>query len=87
MQSVPITTTVVSLNPAHEELYSIQHYVKVCILAFCPYWHFVYLALVFSVGNFNMAKHHTFLFQHHPALTTEVPLHLSNLFKKNIISP
>ena len=26
-QSVPITTKVVSLNPAHGELYSIQHYV------------------------------------------------------------
>ena len=29
--SVPITTNVVSLNPAHGEVYSIQHYViKVC---------------------------------------------------------
>jgi len=27
MQSVPITTKVVSLNPAHGEVYSIQHYV------------------------------------------------------------
>ena len=27
MQSVPITTEVVSLNPAHGEVYSIQHYV------------------------------------------------------------
>jgi hypothetical protein len=27
MQSVPITTTVVSLNPVHGEVYSIQHYV------------------------------------------------------------
>ena len=27
MQSVPITTNVVSLNPAHGEVYSIQHYV------------------------------------------------------------
>ena len=26
MQSVPITTNVVSLNPAHGEVYSIQHY-------------------------------------------------------------
>ena len=26
-QSVPITTKVVSLNPVHGELYSIQHYV------------------------------------------------------------
>jgi hypothetical protein len=25
MQSVPITTTVVSLNPIHGEVYSIQH--------------------------------------------------------------
>jgi hypothetical protein len=27
MQSVPITTKVVSLNPTHDRLYSIQHYV------------------------------------------------------------
>jgi hypothetical protein len=27
MQSVPITTKVVSSNPAHSEVYSIQHYV------------------------------------------------------------
>jgi hypothetical protein len=27
VQSVPITTEVVSLNPAHGEVYSIQHYV------------------------------------------------------------
>jgi len=32
MQSVPITIKVVSLNPAHGGVYSIQHYVidKVC---------------------------------------------------------
>jgi hypothetical protein len=28
MQSVPITTKVVSLNPVHGEVYSIQHYLK-----------------------------------------------------------
>ena len=27
VQSVPTTTKVVSLNPAHSEVYSIQHYV------------------------------------------------------------
>jgi hypothetical protein len=27
VQSVPITTKVVSLNPVHDEVYSIQHYV------------------------------------------------------------
>jgi hypothetical protein len=27
MQSVPITTKVVSLNPTHGEVYSVQHYV------------------------------------------------------------
>ena len=27
MQSVPITTNVVSSNPANNEMYSIQHYV------------------------------------------------------------
>ena len=27
VQSVPITTKVVSLNPIHSEVYSIQHYV------------------------------------------------------------
>ena len=28
MQSVPITTNVVSLNPTHGQVYSIQHNVK-----------------------------------------------------------
>ena len=28
VQSVPITTKVVSLNPVHGEVYSIQHYVR-----------------------------------------------------------
>jgi hypothetical protein len=28
MQSIPITTKVVSLNPTHGDVYSIQHYVK-----------------------------------------------------------
>jgi hypothetical protein len=30
VQSVTITTNVVSLNPAHGQVYSIQHYVIVC---------------------------------------------------------
>jgi len=30
MQAMPITTDVVSSNPAHGEMYSIQHYVIVC---------------------------------------------------------
>jgi hypothetical protein len=31
VQSVPITTNIVNLNPTHGEVYSIQHYViKVC---------------------------------------------------------
>jgi hypothetical protein len=28
VQSVPITTNVVSSNPVHDEVYSIQHYVR-----------------------------------------------------------
>ena len=35
MQSVPITTKVVSLNPAHGEVFLIQHYV---IKFFCNLW-------------------------------------------------
>ena len=31
MQSVPITTDVVSLNPVHGEVYSIQYYVVKCV--------------------------------------------------------
>jgi hypothetical protein len=27
MQSVPITTNILSLNPAHVEVYSVQHFV------------------------------------------------------------
>jgi len=31
MQSVPIPTKIVSLNPAHDEVYSIQYCDKVCV--------------------------------------------------------
>jgi hypothetical protein len=31
IQSVPITTKVVSLNPVHGEVYLIQHYVIKCV--------------------------------------------------------
>jgi len=34
MQSVPITTKVVSSNPVHGEVYSIQHYV-ICLSVTC----------------------------------------------------
>ena len=34
MQSVPITTEVVSSNPAHGEVYSMQHYVKMLVSDF-----------------------------------------------------
>jgi hypothetical protein len=30
MQSVPVTTNIVSLNPVHGEMYLIEHYVIVC---------------------------------------------------------
>ena len=30
MQSVPITTNIVSSNPAHGEVYTIQHYSTLC---------------------------------------------------------
>jgi hypothetical protein len=44
MQSVPIATKVVGSNPAHGEVYSIQHYVikivsdlqQICFLRFPP---------------------------------------------------
>ena len=35
MQSVPITTKLVSSNPTHGEVYSIQHYVIKVFLATC----------------------------------------------------
>jgi hypothetical protein len=39
MQSMPITTKVVSSNPAHGKVYSIQHYVKkVCQLLAAGQW-------------------------------------------------
>jgi hypothetical protein len=31
VQTVPITSKVVSSNPAHGEVYSIQHYVRKCV--------------------------------------------------------
>jgi len=36
MQAVSITTKVVSLNPAHSEVYSIQHYVIEFVSGFFP---------------------------------------------------
>ena len=36
MQSVPITTKIVSSNPAHGEVYSIQHYVIKFIFSDLP---------------------------------------------------
>ena len=36
MQSVPITTKIVSSNPTHGEMYSIQHYVIKFVSGFSP---------------------------------------------------
>jgi len=40
MQSVPNTTKVVSLNPDHGEVYSIQHYVIKFVSDFATGWWF-----------------------------------------------
>jgi len=53
IQSVPITTKVVGSNPAHGEVYSIQHFV---IKFFCDLWQvggflLVLLVLVSSTNN------------------------------------
>ena len=40
MQSVPITTNNVSLNPTHDEVYSIQHCDKVCQWLAIGHWFF-----------------------------------------------
>ena len=45
-QSVPITTNIVSLNPAHSEMYSLQNYVKVCQCLMTGQW--------FSLGTLIM---------------------------------
>jgi flagellar biosynthesis protein FlhB len=42
VESVPITTKVVSLNPAHGKVYSIQHYVT-CSRSVVLFGHFCYL--------------------------------------------
>jgi hypothetical protein len=40
VQSVPITTKVVSLNPVHCEVYSIQHYVIKFVSDLTDQWFF-----------------------------------------------
>ena len=35
IESVPITTNVVSSNPTHEDMYSIQHYVIILSVTLC----------------------------------------------------
>jgi D-mannonate dehydratase len=57
LQSVPITTKVVSSNPVHGEVYSIQHYVikfvsdlrqvsgfHIKVIKFCYEMHFLFLS-------------------------------------------
>jgi len=46
MQSVPITTNVVSLNPAHGEVCSIQHYVIKCVSDLMQVSGFLWVLLV-----------------------------------------
>ena len=65
MQSVPITTKVVSLNPDHGEEYSIQHYViKVVsglrwvggflrVLLFPPQWYITEILLKVALNTIN----------------------------------
>ena len=44
VQSMPITTYVVSSNPAHVYVYSIQHYVIViCVKSVVFFWYFGFL--------------------------------------------
>jgi len=42
MQSVPITTEVVSANPTHGKMYSIQHYVIKFVMLFSGYSSFLH---------------------------------------------
>jgi len=51
VQSVPITTNVVSLNPAHGEVYSIQHYVIKFVSDLRQVGGFLWLLLVYSTNK------------------------------------
>jgi len=52
VQSVPITTKVVSLNPIHGEVYSIQHYV-IMFVSFLRQGGGFLLVLWFPTPNYN----------------------------------
>jgi hypothetical protein len=55
VQSVPITTKVVSSNPVHGELYSIQHYV---IKYVSDLWQVNGFLLVLRYFSTNKTDHH-----------------------------
>jgi hypothetical protein len=55
MQSVPITTKVESLNPAHDEVYSIKHYVIKFVSDFWQVGGFLYTTLCDQVCQWLLA--------------------------------
>jgi hypothetical protein len=57
MQSVPITTKVVSLNPAHGEVYSMQHYVINFVKDLRQVGYFSYIVAVSFIGGDNWSTH------------------------------
>ena len=54
MQSVPITTKVVSSNPVHGEAYSIQHYVIKSVSG----WWFFQVIRPYPVSSTSKTDHH-----------------------------
>ena len=51
MQSVPITTKLVSSNPIHGEVYSIQHYVIKFVIDLCQVGRFFHVLWFYSTNK------------------------------------
>ena len=76
MQPVPVATNIVSLNPAHDEMYSIQHVIKfVSDLRHCQWfspgtlvsstnktYHHSIFEILFKVALNTIASQQTFLY-------------------------
>jgi hypothetical protein len=62
VQSVPITTKVVSLNPIHGEVYSIQHYVIKFVSVINKMLHYMLNMTINTAGTLNLSTEFGALF-------------------------
>jgi hypothetical protein len=83
MQSVPIPTKIVSLDPAHDEVYSIQYCDKVCVtcgrlVVFTGYSGFLHQKNCYMVES--GVKHHNHNLTHYVRNLYLIYIELHNLF-------